>query len=84
MLWQQSQHSIITLIKFSLYAQLTIFVVSHCNGSEYIACVLLGGRVRATVVIFMQLAVVYLRVCHHAAKLHGLGWAYSIICICKP
>ena len=84
MLQQQSQHIMITLIKFRLHAYLAMFMVSHCNGSEYIACALLGGRVRATVVRFMQLAVVYLRVCHHAAELHGLGWAYSIICICKP
>ena len=59
-------------------------MVIHCNGSEYIAYALLGGRETATVARFMQLAVVYLRVCHHAAKLHGLEWAYSITCIHKP
>ena len=84
MLRQQSQHSMITLIKFSLYAQLAIFMVSNCNVSEYTAYALLGGRETATVVRFLQLAVVYLRVSHHAAELHVLGRAYSIICICKP
>ena len=59
-------------------------MVSHCNGSEYTAYAMLGGRETATVVKFMQLAVVYLRVCHHAAELYGLGWAYSIVCIHKP
>ena len=73
MLWQQSQYSMITLIKFSLYAQLAILMVSHCNGSEYTAYALLGGRETATVVRFMQLEVVYLHVYHHVAKLHGLG-----------
>ena len=48
-------------------------MASYCNDSEYIAYALLGGRETATVARFMQLAVVYLRVCHHAAELHGLG-----------
>ena len=59
-------------------------MVSHCNGSEYIAYALLGGRETATAVRFMQLVVVYMRVCHHAAEVHGLGWAYNTICIYKP
>ena len=57
---------------------------SHYNGSEFITYALLGGRETATPVRFMQLAVVYLYVCHHSAKLHGLGWAYGIIGIYKP
>ena len=59
-------------------------MVNYCNDSEYIAYALLGGRETATAVRFMQLAEVYLRVCHHAAEFHGLGWAYSTICIYKP
>ena len=80
---QQSQHSMITLIKFSLDAQLAIFMVSHYNCCEFIAYSLLGGMVRAIAVRFRQLAVVYLHVCHYAAELHGLRWACSIICIHK-
>ena len=78
-LWQQSQHSMITLIKFTLHARLAIFMVSHYNGCEFIAYALLGERVGAPAVRFMQLAAVYLRVCIMQPNFMGLGGHTALV-----